>query len=269
MSRSLAIRIEGIEVFAHHGVLPEERAEGQTFLFDVELVPASDRACDTDDLADAVDYGAVAARGRPARGVPRPPRRRLRPQAAGADRRAVRRRRGDGRARGMTAAVVGLGGNIGDVAESFRSALAALDAADGVRVARVSSLYRTAPVGGVEQEDFLNAAALLEVDLEPAGLLSLLHAIEDAHARSRDVHWGPRTLDLDLLWVDGAALAAPGLIVPHPRLHERRFALAPLVEVAPEAADPGGRPYADVLAGLPEDGVAVVATPAVVYDPPC
>mgnify|MGYP006283785465 CR=1 FL=1 len=62
MSRSLAIRIEGIEVFAHHGVLPEERAEGQTFLLDVELVPASDRACDTDDLADAVDYGAVAER---------------------------------------------------------------------------------------------------------------------------------------------------------------------------------------------------------------
>ena len=167
----------------------------------------------------------------------------------------------------MSAAVVGLGGNVGDVAASFRSALSALDAAAGIRVVRVSSLYRTAPVGGVEQDDFLNAAALLDVELAPSALLRVLLAVEADHARVRDVRWGPRTLDLDLLWIDGDVVADPDLVVPHPRLHERRFALAPLVEVAPDAADPSGRPYRDVLAALPDDGVVIVGAPALVYDP--
>lgn len=167
----------------------------------------------------------------------------------------------------MTRAVIGIGGNVGDVAQAFREALTELDAADGVRVVAASSLYRTAPVGGVEQDDFLNAAALLEVTLGPVQLLQLLLATESGHGRTREIHWGPRTLDLDLLWQEGVVLAAPGLIVPHPRLHERRFALQPLVEVAPFAADAEGIPYADLLAQLPLDGVTVVGGPSLVYDP--
>lgn len=167
----------------------------------------------------------------------------------------------------MTRAVIGIGGNVGDVAQAFREALAELDGTDGVRVVAASSLYRTAPVGGVEQDDFLNAAALLEVTLGPVQLLQLLLATENGHGRTRDVHWGPRTLDLDLLWYEGVALAAPGLIVPHPRLHERRFALQPLVEVAPFATDADGVDYAAILAELPLDGVTVVGDPSLVYDP--
>ena len=167
----------------------------------------------------------------------------------------------------MTRAVIGIGGNVGDVAQAFREALAELDGTDGVRVIAASSLYRTAPVGGVEQDDFLNAAALLEVALGPVQLLQVLLATENSHGRTREIHWGPRTLDLDLLWQEGVVLAAPGLIVPHPRLHERRFALQPLVEIAPFAADADGVSYATILAELPLDGVTVVGDPSLVYDP--
>ncbi len=167
----------------------------------------------------------------------------------------------------MTRAVIGIGGNVGDVAQAFREALGELDRAEGVRVLAASSLYRTAPVGGVEQDDFLNAAALLDVALGPVQLLQLLLAVESGHGRTREVHWGPRTLDLDLLWYEGVVLAAPGLIVPHPRLHERRFALQPLVEVAPFAADADGVEYATILAAVPLDGVTVVGDPSLVYDP--
>ena len=141
-----------------------------------------------------------------------------------------------------TPAVIGLGGNVGDVASAFRSALEAIDRAEGNRVVAVSSLYRTAPVGGVEQDDFLNAAALVATTLDPTALHALLAAIERDHGRVRDERWGPRTLDLDLLWFGGLAIASPELEVPHPRLHERRFALAPLVELLPDCTDPDGRP---------------------------
>ena len=167
----------------------------------------------------------------------------------------------------MNRAVIGIGGNVGDVARAFREALGELDRDPSTRVAAVSSLYRTAPVGGVEQDDFLNAAALLETALGPSQLLRLLLDTEDGHGRTREVHWGPRTLDLDLLWYEHVVVAAPGLIVPHPRLHERRFALEPLVEVAPFAADAAGVEYATILAELPPDGVTVVGDPSLVYDP--
>lgn len=167
----------------------------------------------------------------------------------------------------MNRAVIGLGGNVGDVARTFREALAELDRDASTRIVTASSLYRTAPVGGVEQDDFLNAAALLETARGPSELLRLLLDTEQAHHRTREVHWGPRTLDLDLLWYDRVVVAAPGLIVPHPRLHERRFALEPLVEVAPLAADAEGVSYARILATLPSDGVTVVGEPSLVYDP--
>ena len=117
-------------------------------------------------------------------------------------------------------AVVGLGGNVGDVRAAFRRALQSLDQADGVRVISVSSLLRTAPVGGPEQDDFLNAAALLAVELEPAGFLAVLQAIEVDAERVRAERWGPRTLDLDLLWWADTAIETTALTVPHPRLVE-------------------------------------------------
>ena len=164
-------------------------------------------------------------------------------------------------------AVVGLGGNVGDVQAAFRRALQSLDQADGVRVISVSSLLRTAPVGGPEQDDFLNAAALLAVELEPTDFLAVLQAIEVDAERVRVERWGPRTLDLDLLWWADTAIETTALTVPHPRLVERRFALQPLVEVAPSALASDGRRYADILLTLPSEGVEVIGGPSLVYDP--
>lgn len=164
-------------------------------------------------------------------------------------------------------AVVGLGGNVGDVAVAFRRALQSLDQTDGVRVISVSSLLRTAPVGGPEQDDFFNAAVLLAVELEPADLLAVLQALEVAAERVRAARWGPRTLDLDLLWWADQSIETTALTVPHPGLMERRFALQPLVEVAPSALAGDGRRYADILSTLPSEGVEVIGGPSLVYDP--
>ncbi len=117
---------------------------------------------------------------------------------------------------------IGLGGNVGDVQAAFRSALGAIDAVPGVRVVGVSSLYRTAPVGGVDQDDFLNAAALLAVGVDPHALLTVLQAQEQEAGRVRAERWGPRTLDLDILWWDDRTIVTADLAVPHPRLAATR-----------------------------------------------
>jgi 2-amino-4-hydroxy-6-hydroxymethyldihydropteridine diphosphokinase len=98
-----------------------------------------------------------------------------------------------------------------------------------------SNVWETAPVGGPEQPDFYNAAILLEWNDDPLALLDALLAIEAKLGRVREVRFGPRTIDLDILWIEGQTIDAPRLTVPHPRLHERAFAIAPLLEVAPKA----------------------------------
>jgi 2-amino-4-hydroxy-6-hydroxymethyldihydropteridine diphosphokinase len=134
-------------------------------------------------------------------------------------------------------AVIGLGSNLGDRRANLEAALAELAAT--ARVERVSRVIETKPVGGPEQPDFLNAAALVDFDGTPHALLDRLLAIEDELGRVRLERWGPRTIDLDLLWIDGVAVDdPPRLVVPHPRLRERAFALEPLREVAPDARDP-------------------------------
>ncbi len=99
-------------------------------------------------------------------------------------------------------------------------------------------MYATAPVGGPPQPEFFNAAALVVYGGTPLDLLDALLAIEARLGRVRAERWGPRTLDLDILWIDGLAVDDPRLEVPHPRLHERAFALAPLLEIVPDARDP-------------------------------
>jgi 2-amino-4-hydroxy-6-hydroxymethyldihydropteridine diphosphokinase len=152
--------------------------------------------------------------------------------------------------------VVGLGANLGDAAATLQTAVDAIGETPGVAVVAVSPVYRTAPVGGPEQPDYLNAASLLDVELEPLELLRALQAIEHDQGRVRDVRWGPRTLDLDvLLWV-GRTLDLPDLIVPHPRLVKRRFALEPLLDVLPDALLPDGRHLGTVVRALPEQGIS-------------
>ena len=130
-------------------------------------------------------------------------------------------------------AFISLGSNLGDRVANLNGAIEELGQTPGLEVRRVSSFHETEPVGGPPgQGMFLNAVAVLETDLEPVPLLSILQEIETRFGRQRTVRWGARTLDLDLLLFDGRIMNTPELCLPHPRMHTRRFVLEPLVEVA-------------------------------------
>jgi 2-amino-4-hydroxy-6-hydroxymethyldihydropteridine diphosphokinase len=120
----------------------------------------------------------------------------------------------------------------------MREAVRRIELLPWARITARSRVYETAPVGGVAQGPFLNAAVALAWGGEPSALMAALLEVERALGRVRDVRWGPRTIDLDVLWIDGLVVTEPSLVVPHPALHERAFALAPLLDVAPEAQDP-------------------------------
>lgn len=157
----------------------------------------------------------------------------------------------------MWDAVIGLGSNMGDRLENLRTALRGL--AELGTLETVSALYETEPIGP-PQAMFLNAAARLSTSIEPRSLLPELLAVERRAGRERRERWGPRTLDLDMLWVKGFMCADVGLTVPHPELRNRAFALVPLLDVAPDAADPrDGAPYARVSVELDLSVVREVA----------
>ncbi len=134
----------------------------------------------------------------------------------------------------MGLARIGVGANLGDAEATVRAALAAL--ADLGTVVRASSLYRTKAWGVEAQPDFVNAAALLETTLEPRALLHALKALEARLGRRPTYRWGPRVVDLDILAYDDAVVDEPDLVIPHPRLRERAFALVPLAEIEPAYA---------------------------------
>lgn len=154
-------------------------------------------------------------------------------------------------------AAIGLGANLGDAAATVRAAIAALADLPDTELLAASRLYRTPAWGEAAQPDFINAAALLRTGLEARALLQALLAIERHHGRERSAatRWGARTLDLDLLLYGDAVIAEAGLHVPHPYLHERAFALVPLLEIAPEIAIPGVGPAREALARLPVEGI--------------
>lgn len=152
-----------------------------------------------------------------------------------------------------TPCLIALGSNLGDRLENLRVGIDEMAAADGVVIGAVSNLYETAPVGGPdEQGPYLNAALVLTTTLDAAELLALMHRIEAFRERERIVHWGPRTLDLDLLVFGDLVSNVPSLQVPHPRQHERRFVLVPVCDVAPDLAHPLlGRTMRELLDELP------------------
>jgi 2-amino-4-hydroxy-6-hydroxymethyldihydropteridine diphosphokinase len=141
----------------------------------------------------------------------------------------------------VTRAFIGLGANLGDRAETIRSALAELSGTPGVELVAVSALLETEPVGPVAQPSFLNGVAVVDTSLEARELLDLLLAVETRHGRDRAAvpAQGPRTLDLDLLLYGDAEIGEEDLQIPHPRLHERAFVLDPLLVVAPGLEVPG------------------------------
>ncbi len=142
--------------------------------------------------------------------------------------------------------VLGLGANLGDRLANLRAAVAALRELPQLRVTGRSSVYETPPAGGPPQPDYLNAAVALETHLSPPELLAQVLTIEQSLGRRRPdaIRWGPRPIDIDILWLGQDRWDGPGLTVPHPQLTERPFALLPLLELVPDAVDPTtGRRY--------------------------
>lgn len=141
----------------------------------------------------------------------------------------------------MARAFLSLGSNLGESWRLLREAVASLDS-----VVAVSPVYRTEPVGGPDQDPFLNIVVELDTELSPRELLGVCHRLESAADRVRTVRWGPRTLDVDIVWIEGVTIDEPDLEVPHPRMRERRFVMAPLADIAPDVA---GEDWADRAEG--------------------
>ena len=152
-------------------------------------------------------------------------------------------------------AYVALGSNLQDPVRQVRSGLAALGRLPDTRLDAHSSLYRTAPVGKLDQPEFINAVARLDTQLDPDRLMQGLFAIEREHGRERGEPNAPRTLDLDLLLYGEQVIGREALTVPHPRMHERAFVLVPLAELAPDLAIPGDATVRDLLAGVQSQSV--------------
>jgi len=146
-------------------------------------------------------------------------------------------------------AFVGIGANLGDARANVADALARLDAWPGCRLHAASSCWRTAPIDS-SGDDYINAVAAVDTELDAHALLAALMAIEQAHGRERPYRNAPRTLDLDLLLYGDAVIDTPSLSVPHPRMHERAFVLAPLLEIAPDVDIPGRGRASNLLSGL-------------------
>ncbi|RKS75277.1 dihydroneopterin aldolase/2-amino-4-hydroxy-6-hydroxymethyldihydropteridine diphosphokinase [Motilibacter peucedani] len=270
------IEIVGLRAFGRHGVFAHEREQGQDFVVDVVLEVDLEPAGRTDELAATVNYGvvseAVVARigGEPfdliesladriaadalaqplVQAVEVTVHKPSAPITVPFTDVTVRIRRAASRC-----AVVALGANLGDRRAALQGAVWALGAAGTVRA--VSPVFETAALtlpGAGPQPDYLNAVVLLDTALEPASLLAHAHAVEASFGRERTERWGARTLDVDLVAVEGVTSTDPALTLPHPRAHERAFVLAPWAALAPSAQLPGrdGR-VAELLAALPDD----------------
>ncbi len=152
-------------------------------------------------------------------------------------------------------AYIALGANLGELQEAVRAAMAALDQLPETRLLKTSSLYLTAPVGLLEQPDFVNAVASVETRLPPVALLEALLALEQDQGRVRTIANAPRPLDLDILLYGDAVLQTPRLTLPHPRMHLRAFVLVPLAEIAPDLPLPGRGSVSAWLPAVANQGI--------------
>ncbi len=262
------ILIKDLEVYAYHGVFPEEQTLGQKFYLSFALSLDLSNAAAADDLNHTVDYGAFSQK---ACDRFRSTRFRLLETAAEdlcqylldsepclkSLRLTVKKPdapiplplsyAGISMERGWHDAYVGLGTNLGNREKNIADALKALGEIKGIRLEKTSSLYETAPWGKTDQPDFLNGACFLRTTLEPEPLLQKLLEIENTLGRLRREKWGPRIIDLDLLFYDRLVYHSETLTLPHPLLHRRNFVLAPLRELIPHYIHPVLRRSVDEL----------------------
>ena len=264
------IRIEGLEVFAHHGVFPEETKLGQRFFVNVVLYTDTREAGKKDDMALSTDYGRVCMEihafltshtykllegaaeylaehllcrfpfieeleleiRKPSAPVPLP--------FASVSVTVTR---------GWKRAVIACGSNMGDKENYIREASRKIEEDEKCRLISSSDLIVAKPYGGVEQDDFINGAFLIETLYEPEELLAFLNRLEAEAGRERIIHWGPRTLDLDIIFYEDDVIRTDKLTVPHADMHNRSFVLLPLVQIAPQWVHPVYRKTAAELLG--------------------
>ena len=277
------INIKNLQVFARHGVLPEEKALGQKFLVSAALYLDTRNAGMSDDIAKTLDYAetcrvikdfvgnntfclieSVAERLAALLLAENPALQRVwlevkkpwAPVAIPLEAVSVEIERS------RHVVFVALGSNMGDRGAHLSFAVGELEKAQGCRVLSVSGFIETAPYGYTEQDDFLNGCLKLETLLTPHELLESLHDIEEKAGRVRDVRWGPRTLDLDIVFYDDIIMSDDVLRIPHAQAHKRAFVLAPLKEIAPNMLHPVlGKTVSELLEEL-ETGNTDKAVPS-------
>lgn len=253
------IRIERLEIYAYHGVYPRERRKGQTFVVNATMYTDTHKAGATDDLRHATDYGevcmfidkwmrentyqlletvldrlskAILLHFELIRSMDLEIRKPEAPIELTFGSVSVKVHRGWHRV------YLSVGSNMGNRKRYIEEAVEALRAQEMIREVKVSELIETAPYGNTNQDDFLNGVIELETLFTPEELLTVLHDAENAAGRVRTVHWGPRTLDLDILFYDEMIYRSDTLIIPHADLHNREFVLSPLNTLAPGLQHP-------------------------------
>ena len=253
------IKITGLKVYAYHGVLPDEQKNGQDFYINARLFYSMRKPGQSDDLNDALNYAKVCEFiGKTFTG------KRFDLIEAAAEHLCrelllafpilekidleLRKPQAPipmefedvsvNMTRGWHKAYVAVGSNMGDSRQLIADGLAKLKAKEAVRDFKESSLLVTKPYGPVEQDDFLNGCVAFETLLDPEELLDLLHTIEAEANRERKIHWGPRTLDLDIIFYDKLVYESEDLVIPHVDMQNRSFVLTPLAELAPNYRHP-------------------------------
>lgn len=253
------IHIKGLDIFAHHGVYDIEKEKGQRFVINADISINTETAGESDDIDDTLDYGKLCEfikdfmiknqvnlleklTNELARKIL------LRyPQAESV---RVEISKPDAPIpmtfdtvsieveRSRHTAYISIGSNIGDKEAFLQNAIDNLDGDECIKILDVSNFIETKPYGGVEQDDFLNAMIKMSTLYSPEELLERLHVEERLANRERLVHWGPRTLDLDIIYYDAIIMSTDDLVIPHPDMSNRLFVLEPLSEIAPYLVHP-------------------------------
>lgn len=253
------IRITNLKVFAHHGVFPEETRDGQDFYINAELFLDCRKAGKNDDLEQSINYGeashfiteflqqhtyqlieAAAEHLAEAMLCSMPLLKKVKielckphaPIGLPFENVSVTIERG------WHTVYLAVGSNMGNREHYIETGIAQLKEYSGILVEKVSNMIVTKPYGGVEQDDFINGAVKIRTLLTPGELLDILHEIEQKADRVRTVHWGPRTLDLDIIFYDKLVYEEDDLVIPHVDMQNRDFVLKPLLELCPQYRHP-------------------------------